>query len=714
MRFICISIIFSMMFFYATPFLSASQEVMLHRQVVSFSEEEMEWIKTHPVVRVAPDPDFPPVEYFDKNGKHQGIAADFLKILSNKLPLQFEIVQLRDWEECISKMKNGEIDMFSAATPTAERIKYLRFTSSFVEFPAVIIVRDDQSCPGGLHKLKEMKVAVVSGYAAHEFMEKKYPEVDLAVVSDIVTGLRLTSFGRVDAMVLNLASASYYIKKQGLSNLQLFEDTGFIYDLSFATRKDWPILTSIIQKGIDSITPQERNTIISRWIVFDNRGVGISKEVVTVGLIIFVSILLVMIFTWNLSLRRLVNLKTMQLRKELEERKKAEKEKETLQAMMLRSKKMEAMGLMAGGVAHDLNNILSGLTGYPELLLIKMDADDPTRKYVEVIKESGERAAAIVEDLLTVARGVASAKKSCNLNEIIHKHLDSAEHQKQKSLFPEITVELTLANDLMPVNCSEIHMKKIVMNLVQNAMEALKISGKIEIRTDNIYLDRQISGYENVVMGEYVLMKVSDTGPGISPEDMDRIFEPFYTKKVMGISGTGLGLAVVWNSVHDHEGYIDIETSPSGTTFCVYIPVSRSAQVEHFKGSAEEIEKGCGESVLVVDDESTQRLIASEMLEMLGYDVIVVSSGEEALKLVQTECFEILLLDMVMPGGISGLKTYEKIIEFCPDQKAVIASGFSETEDVRRAQELGAGRYLKKPYNLTQLAAAVREELLRK
>jgi len=190
------------------------------------------------------------------------------------------------------------------------------------------------------------------------------------------------------------------------------------------------------------------------------------------------------------------------------------------------------------------------------------------------------------------------------------------------------------------------------------------------------------------------------------------IFEPFYTKKVMGRSGTGLGLAVVWGTVKDHHGYINVESEEGKeTTFTLYFPVTREELTpEEVAVSASEY-MGNGESILVVDDVREQRDLASTMLAKLNYRVSSVSSGEEAVKYVQEHTVDLVVLDMIMDPGLDGLDTYLKILEIHPHQKAIIVSGFAETERVTKAQELGAGAYVKKPYVLEKLGLAVKKEL---
>ena len=378
---------------------------------------------------------------------------------------------------------------------------------------------------------------------------------------------------------------------------------------------------------------------------------------------------------------------------------------------LARAKKMESLGLLAGGVAHDLNNVLSGIVSYPELLLLQLPEDSQFRKAIKAIKKSGDRAVAIVQDLLTVARGVAIAKEPLNVNDLIGDYLHSPEFNKLKQFHPKVTVKINLDTDLLNISASHVHIRKVVMNLVSNASEAIKGSGNVTISTVNRYVDTPLRGYDEISVGEYVVLAVSDDGSGISSDDLERIFEPFYTKKVLGRSGTGLGLAVVWNVVQDHKGYIGVKSNKNGTTFELFFPITR----EEISGKKLSMPfkdlKGDGEKILVIDDVESQRDISCKMLETFGYKTKAVSSGEEAVEYLKENTVDLILLDMIMAPGINGRETYERIIKTHPNQKAIIVSGFAETDEVKETQKLGAGKYIKKPLTLEMIGIAIEEEL---
>lgn len=398
--------------------------------------------------------------------------------------------------------------------------------------------------------------------------------------------------------------------------------------------------------------------------------------------------------------------------RDITELKMADEERRHLENRLLQAQKMEAIGLMAGGVAHDLNNILSGIVAYPDLILSKLPKDSDLRKPIEAIQHSGQRAAEVVGDLLTVARGSASQKEITNLNKLVKEYFHSPEGKTMFDLYPRVKITTYLAPDLLNLSCSSIHIKKCLMNLITNAAEAIGGTGNIVVSTRNQYIEKPVVSNQYIERGEYVVVSVSDTGSGISEEDISHIFQPFYTKKKLGRSGTGLGLTIVWNAVHEHNGAVTVNSGSKGTVFEMYFPTSKKEIIEQPQSMKLEGLKGNNEFLLIVDDELQQRDIACQLLESLGYRVDAVRSGEAAVEFVKKIPVDLIVLDMIMEPGMNGRKTYEKILLINSKQKAIIISGFSEDDEVKKAQELGTIDFIKKPYTLVEIGTAVKKALI--
>jgi signal transduction histidine kinase/ActR/RegA family two-component response regulator len=401
-----------------------------------------------------------------------------------------------------------------------------------------------------------------------------------------------------------------------------------------------------------------------------------------------------------------------QLRVEIEEKTLAEQERFRLEAKLHRAEKMESLGRLAGGVAHDLNNVLSGIVSYPDLLLHRLPSDSEMRGPLKNIHRSGKRAAAIVDDLLSLARRGITTRQVVQLNEVVRSHLESPEYLTLKENNPGVALETWLASDLRSMSGSPVHLQKMVMNLLINSFEAIEEKGKIVITTEN----RLAAPFGNVRADDrnYVVLEISDTGMGISKENMHRIFEPFYSSKFLGRSGTGLGMMVVWGTVTDHEGHLDVRSSlGKGTTITVFFPSleDNEQDVQLLEKVSQAITPGDGESILLVDDLPDQRLLGKEILSSLGYRVEAVSSGEEAVAFLQYGSVDLVLLDMVMDPGMDGVETFLKIRKIRPDQRVIIVSGYCETEKMRKALQLGVRAFIKKPYTLEEIAETVNREL---
>ena len=394
---------------------------------------------------------------------------------------------------------------------------------------------------------------------------------------------------------------------------------------------------------------------------------------------------------------------------DISELKKAEREKQQLREKLIRAQRMESIGVLAGGVAHDLNNILGPLVAYPELIKDQLPPGSPIVGQISRIEKSAQRAVEVVQDLLTMARRGRYEMSPVDLNQVIDSYMQSTDFSKLKLSFPGVNIRVEVDRTILRVYGSASHLSKVVMNLVINAFDAMPCGGELTIRTESKYVEKLTSGYDNIEKGKYVLLTISDTGIGIDKNDYRRLFEPFYTKKKMGRSGSGLGLAIVYGVIKDHNGYVDIRSEiDRGSDFIVYLPVVGIVSSEEENAV---VDIRGSEKILVVDDVEEQRELAATILSSLGYHVDVAADGRTAVEHLKDSSVDVVVLDMIMEDDFDGLDTYREIIKRRPDQKAIIASGFSETDRVKEAEKLGVGKYIRKPYNMQILGKAIREVL---
>ena len=319
---------------------------------IQITAQERYWLSKHPEIKLAPDPEFLPIEYIDENGQYLGIAADFVALVENKLGITFTIVALESWAEVLEKSKAREIDMWGAATPTPQRLEYMDFTDPFIELPAVILVRKRMEKSLSMDDLELMTVAVISGYGVHDHLVANHPDIKLDVVPDISTGLKRLSFGKVDAMIANIGLATYYIEKDGISNLRVAGTSGYVYHWGFASRNDWPQLNRILQKGITMIGEQEKLEVYRKWVGLKMVD-SLKLKDILVPIIVSLGVLAVIgILVSNYLLKRQVNRRTTELQKELGERRRMEK---------LLTGYNSVLEMMA--VGHALQDVLDALVG---------------------------------------------------------------------------------------------------------------------------------------------------------------------------------------------------------------------------------------------------------------------------------------------------------------------------------------------------------------
>lgn len=379
-------------------------------------------------------------------------------------------------------------------------------------------------------------------------------------------------------------------------------------------------------------------------------------------------------------------------------------ESKRLHEFASRAQRLEIAGRIAGQVAHDFNNLLGPLFAFPEFIRESLAEDDPAIRYLEHIENAAEQMAEINQQLLTLGRRGHYSQVPLNLNEIILQTIE-----RIKSLSDKINVTTVLSTDLKAIRGGASQISRMISNLVDNAVEAMNKVGYLNIQTENYRVDRLWSRYGRVPEGDYVKLTIADSGCGIPESNLAHIFEPFFTTKTAeSKKGSGLGLSIVQAVMEDHGGYIDVKSEiGNGTSFYLYFPVA---------GSQPEIERpeemvGGSEKVLVVDDDPLQREVTSNLLRKLGYDISIVSSGEEAVEFIRNNPQDIVLLDMVMSPGIDGTETFKRIIELYPQQKALIISGYADSEKIEIALELGILGFVGKPLSLKSIASAIRKAL---
>ena len=380
-------------------------------------------------------------------------------------------------------------------------------------------------------------------------------------------------------------------------------------------------------------------------------------------------------------------------------------ERKRLEAQFQQAQKLEAIGTLAGGIAHDFNNLLMGIQGNLSLILLDIDSTHPHYERLKNIEKQVQSGARLTSHLLGYARKGRYELKPIDLNQLVEETSETFGRTNKG-----ITIHQKLAKDLFPIEADLGQIEQVLLNLYVNAADAMHGSGDLILKTMNTtHKDMKRKLYDPKP-GNYVLLTVTDTGIGMDRETMDRIFDPFFTTKEMG-RGTGLGLASAYGIIKGHGGYIDVgSTKGRGTTFSIYLPASEK-RVPKTVRHADRIIKG-SETVLLVDDEETIRQVGQELLEAMGYRVLMARDGNEALEVYKKnrDDIDIVILDMVMPN-MGGGEAYDRMKEINPDAKVLLSSGFSIDGEASEILERGCNGFIQKPFTMNELSGKIGEIL---
>ena len=369
-----------------------------------------------------------------------------------------------------------------------------------------------------------------------------------------------------------------------------------------------------------------------------------------------------------------------------------------LEDKLIQAQKLEALGILAGGIAHDYNNLLMGIQGRASLMLIDALPGTDADEHLRQIEKHVESASSLTRQLLAFAREGKSETKAVSFNGLIEEH-----HAMFCRTHREITFHQKLERDLWTVEADNGQMRQVLMNIYVNACQAMPDGGELHVQTSNVVLEEKLAAPHNVSSGRYVQISVADTGTGIAPEILPKIFDPFFTTKGKS-RGTGLGLASVYGIVKNHSGFVSVESQiGQGARFDIFLPASvkkSNAAKTGIGGFA----KGTG-TILLIDDEEIVLDVGSQMLQALGYSVLAAPGGGEGIRVFESKknSIDLVIIDMVMPA-MDGGKVFDEIKKLSPQVKAILASGFSLNEKAEGIMRRGCDGFIQKPFNLERLS----------
>ncbi|MDX1334393.1 MAG: transporter substrate-binding domain-containing protein, partial [Gammaproteobacteria bacterium] len=506
------------------------------------SEDEKAWLEAHPVIRIAVDPNSPPFEWISENNEYRGISADLLQLIEQKLNIQFESVIARDWAHVLELARTREADLLSSVVQSPDRESFLAFTQPYLSLPGVIIsAREFKS----ISDLEGHKVAVVSGGIWDERISEHDDKVSIIRVEDTRTAVDLTALGGVDAMVSNLASITYLIGKEGITNLQIVGRVEQQLDLSLGVRSDWPELVPILNKALDSIPPEQIEAIKNKWVSIDKLGFQFSPLfwALSLGTLMFMVFVFTAVIIWNRSLKRMVEIRSNEL--------------EQTRHQLAHAEKMESVAKLALGVAHEVKNPLAIIQMGVDFLGHGDNRDEQELAVLKDMSEAVHRSDSIIQSLQIFSRQKAFELQQYNLNEVIEQALELLKPELEAH---HIKLIRNLDPDIQDMPMDARQLQQAVVNIARNAAQAMPAGGDLYIATSEHFGEtKEQAGQPS----RFCRIEIHDSGTGIEEEHLPRIFDPFFTTRPQG-EGTGLGLSVSQNIVKLHNGSIEVSNRPQG------------------------------------------------------------------------------------------------------------------------------------------------------
>jgi signal transduction histidine kinase/DNA-binding response OmpR family regulator len=624
---------------------------------------EKAWLAKHQIIRVGAETNYPPYEFKDSDGRFTGIIADYLDFIKHRVDAQFQVSQLRDFATVEEKLRKRELDVILALAPSTEREQFLIFTKPYLHYVNVIVTRDNYGFVSSLRDFQENRVAVVEGHSSKQLAARVYPNYNVASYPDLLDGLMAVSTGKVDGLVDDIFPIVYMIRQRRINNLKIATAVDkSLQPLGFAVgvRKDWPELASILDKVLAGIGHEQEREISQKWLSvrYENK---VDYRAIWTSVIVF-SVILLAAILWirQLSTQRRA---LMSARAEAEA---AARAKDHFLANM----------------SHELRTPLHAILGYADLVREGKLAEPARREALATIARSGQHLLSLINDVLDLSRIrsghlelVPAPVHLRALFEEIAAMVRVDAQQKGLEFFLHASAELPAL-----VKVDGRRLRQIVLNLLGNAIKFTE-TGSVTLAVEATPLDD-----EQVELH----VSVQDTGIGIAPKDLARIFAPFEQAEEgqRRESGAGLGLAISRELANAMNGRIEVESRPGGGSdfrFSLALPVVREQQPVLPAAARIAGYEGRRLCVLAVDDQPENRMLLRQMLEPIGFEVLLAADGQEALAAARRRAPDLILMDLRMPGT-NGFDAAHAIRRSTGLQGVAIVAASASTADLENAE----------------------------
>jgi len=511
----------------SAPLRAASEEAPFR-----LTDEERAWLAAHPVIRVAPDPNFGPIEWFNQRGDYQGVSSDYVGIVQRRLGVRFEVVRTESWNELLAKIQSREVDVLTAVVATGDREDYLAFTKPYFETTRAIFSAQSLQGVSTLEDLTGYKIAVVKGSWMDEQLSQR-TGMSINRFQDLTTALIATSRGVTDVTCSAHETMAFHRRQEGLTNLRLVATLPDPIELRFGVRRDWAPLAELLDRALATVDEERAMAIRSTWIDVDEprfweKPVYRYSALATLALLVA---MLVSVLSWNRSLNARVRRRTAQL--------------EAAHVQLMQAEKLKSIGRLSAGIAHEVKNPLAIIQMGVDFLVSSGPPNEASGEVLSDMDDAVRRADGVVRGLLDFSREEELDLQPARLDEVVEESLRLVGHELRQR---RIRVEVELPAPAPTVRMDRNKIQQVLINLFMNASQAMEGEGRLSVSCQ---------------IEDFIVLRVVDSGPGIAEEDVARLFDPFFTTKPVG-EGTGLGLSVSRNIVELHGGSLDIANAPDG------------------------------------------------------------------------------------------------------------------------------------------------------